>query len=66
MGSLNLYFQSPSEVDFIYVGMVTIFIVIAYRMSKLKGNLGLFRNSALVFFPLYSVVGYFFFFSLKV
>jgi len=65
MRFLSLYFQSPSSVDFIYVGMVALFFLVAYRMSKLKGNLGLLGSSALVFFPAYSIAGYLFFLLFK-
>ncbi len=66
MGSLNnLPFQSPSSVDFFYLALVAILILIAYCMSRLKGNLGFFGSCGLAFFPAYSIAGYLFFLLIK-
>lgn len=58
-------FQPPSAEDFFYVGMVAIFILLAYRISKLKSNLGLFGSCGLVCFPVYGIAGYLFFLLFK-
>ena len=57
--------QPPSMADFYYLGLVVVLIFAAYLFSKQRGNLGLFGNCGLVFFPVYSLAGYLFFLLFK-
>ncbi len=61
-------FQSPSLIDFWYLGLVCILFLAAWGLSKLKGGFGglqLLGSSGLIFSPIYGAVGYFGFLILK-
>ena len=54
----SLPLQSPSTLDLLYLALVGIFMLAAYLLSKLKGNLSLLGHYGLCFFWIFGIAGY--------